>query len=200
MSKEIQKAIFIPAKVKILFSGSPERNGFNKLFATYPISFGQYSHCTYEYWIGFLLEYLKDKGYDIIIYDLEQDERVLKFVKFLEERQIVKTPHATIKKADDLRNIIIKNLYNSNDSTFVSDDLELMKQCEKMFPENKFPGNTFSDLINDQEKGKSLIYRLWHESKSSIVAWNTVTSQTSFYKYNASNDLSILLPDLIHFT
>jgi hypothetical protein len=193
----MKKAILFPAKYKIFFSGSPDREGFNKLFTTYPIKIGQYSPQTYEYWIAFILEYLKDKGYDIILYDLEQNERVSKFVNLLEEKEIIKTSQATIKNATDLKNIIVKNNYYSNDSTFIGDDLKLMQQCEKIYPENRFP--EFPELLKETEKGKLLKYAIWHESKFTVVDRNTVTTKTSFYKYNARNDLSVLLPDLILF-
>lgn len=194
----MKKAILFPAKYNILFSGSPHINGYNKLFTTFPIRIGEFNAKTYEYWIAFLLNYLnKDQGYDIILYNLEKNKRVQKLVSLLLQKEIIKSAKESITEASDLRNIIVKNNYYSNDSTFISDDLELMEQCEIIYPENRFP--EFPHLINENEKGKLLKYAIWHESKFRVVDWNTITTETSYYKYNAKNDLSILLPDLIKF-
>jgi hypothetical protein len=190
----MKKVIVLPAKYKIFFSGTPHCEGFNELFKIYPIKIGEYNGQTYEYWVCFMLAYLKDKGYDIIIYDVEKNERVLKLVDLLIEKRIILTAKVKIKNASDLKNLIIKNNYYSNDSTFIGDDLKLMEQCKKICPENKYP-----ELLKETEKGKLLNYKIWHESKLSVVDWVTVTTKKAFFKYNVSNDLSILLPDLIKF-
>jgi hypothetical protein len=189
------KVILFPAKSKILFSGSPDRNSRNKLFTTYPIKMGQYNPQTYEYWIAFLLEYLKNKEYDIFLYDIEQNERVLNFVDLLLEKEIIKSANLTINDSPDLKRLIDENGYNSNESTFISDNLNLLEQCELIYPENRL-----HKLIKEDEKVKLLNYGIWNESKFSVVDWNTVNTKTSYYKYNAKNDLSILLPDLLHFS
>ena len=191
------KVILFPAKYKILFSGAPHREGFNELFKIYPIKIGEFNGQTYEYWIAFMLDYLKNIGYDIILYNLEENEHVLKLVDLLMEKEIIITAQAKIKKASDLKKIFIKNNYYSNDSTFICDDLKFMEKCEKIYPENRFP--EFPKLLKETEKGKLLKYGIWHENEFSVVDWNTVTTKTSFYKYNARNDLSLLLPDLIKF-
>ena len=189
------KIILFPAKSKILFSGSPDRNSRNKLFEIFPIKIGQYNPQTYEYWIAFLLEYLKNKGYDIFLYDIEQNERVLNFVDLLLEKEIFKSANLTINDSKDLKRLIDENGYNSNESTFISDNLNLLEQCEIIYPENRL-----HKLKKEEEKVKLLNYGIWHESKFSVVDWNTVNTLTSYYKYNAKNDLSILLPDLLHFS
>ena len=190
----MKKVILLPAKYNIFFSGSPHREGFNELFKIYPIKIGEFNGQTYEYWIAFIFDYLKSIGYDIILYNCEENERVLKLVNLLMEREIVVTAQVKIKKASELKNIIIKNNYYSNDSTFICDELEFMEKCEKIYPENKLP-----ELLKETEKGKLLKYRIWLENEFSAVDWNKVTTKTSFFKYNARNDLSLLLPDLIKF-
>ncbi len=192
MSNAIKKAIFIPAKEEILFSGSPDRNGFNELFKTYPLSFAHYSSKTYEYWIGFILTYLKNQGYEIILYNLEPTNRVIAFLEILEEQQIVKTYNVIINDALDLQRLILQNNYRTIESTFISDDVNLLEQCLVLFPENRLP-----EFAEENEKDKLLNYGLWNKNNVIGVFSGVMTMDTPTYLYNAENDLSVLLPDLV---
>jgi hypothetical protein len=139
MTTTVKKVIIIPAKYKIIFSGSPDRARFNRLFKVFPPEIGGYTQDTYEYWIAFLLGYLKDKGYDIVFYNSDNDDRILNLLYLLEDLAFIKNTNLGIKDSNDLKNLIVENDYYSNDSLFISDDINLIEQCSILYPENRIP-------------------------------------------------------------
>jgi len=191
MITAVKKVIIIPAKYKIIFSGSPDKARFNKLFKVFPPEICGFNQDTYEYWIAFLLGYLKDKGYDIVFYNCDNDDRIINLLRLLEDLGVIKNTNLSIKDSNDLKNVMLGNDYYSNDSLFISDDLGLMEQCEILYPENRIP-----EIVRENEKGKLLNYSRWHESRSLVVDRESITTMTPYYQYNAHNDLYFMLPDL----
>ena len=191
MTTPVKKVIIIPAKYKIIFSGSPDRARFNKLFEVFPPEIGGFKQDTYEYWIASLLGYLKDKGYDIVFYNCDMDDRVLNLLCLLEDLGVFKNTNLGIKDSNDCKNLMLENGYYSNDSLFISDDINLMEQCSTLYSENRLP-----EIVIENEKGKLLNYSRWHENRTMVVERESITTKTPYYQYNAHNDLYLMLPDL----
>ena len=111
MTTAVKKVIIIPAKYKIIFNGSPDRARFNKLFKVFPPEIGGFNQDTYEYWIAFLLGYLKDQEYEIVFYNSDNDDRILNLLCLLEDLGIIKNTNLSIKDSKDLKNLMEENDY-----------------------------------------------------------------------------------------